>query len=138
MEEISAGIIPTYQEKGISLFLVIKQQQGHWGFPKGHLERGEDMLAAARREVREEVGIEEVEIIPNLSHTETYFIEKDGEQVTKNVTYFLGVVKNKDVSVQKEEVSDYVWLPYKEAIERATFEGSKNALAVLYHNSPLR
>lgn len=32
--------------------------KGRWGFPGGHLERGETVIAAALRELREETGIE--------------------------------------------------------------------------------
>jgi len=37
--------------------LVIRQRTGAWVFPKGHLDPGEDHLAAAVREVEEEAGI---------------------------------------------------------------------------------
>ena len=32
--------------------------KGRWGFPGGHLERGETVTAAALRELREETGVE--------------------------------------------------------------------------------
>lgn len=137
MREISAGIIPVYKKPSEPLFLIIKQRKGHWGFPKGHLESNEDTLSAAKREVKEEVGIQEISIEKGISHTERYLIEKDGKKIQKKVTYFLGVVKSRRVYLQKEEVIDYKWLPYKQALARATFEGSKNALTVLFNKSSL-
>src|SRR6056297_587751 len=38
--------------------LVIRQRNGSWVFPKGHLDPGEDHLATALREVEEEAGID--------------------------------------------------------------------------------
>jgi 8-oxo-dGTP pyrophosphatase MutT (NUDIX family) len=42
------------------LFLMLRAYR-NWDFPKGMVELGEDPLAAARREVREETSIEDLE-----------------------------------------------------------------------------
>ncbi|GEM90698.1 NUDIX hydrolase [Oceanithermus desulfurans] len=38
--------------------LLIRDRMGFWVFPKGHVEKGETLEAAAVREVREEAGVE--------------------------------------------------------------------------------
>jgi predicted NUDIX family NTP pyrophosphohydrolase len=38
--------------------LFVKKDEGHWSIPKGETEPGEDRLAAAVREFKEETGIE--------------------------------------------------------------------------------
>ena len=38
--------------------LFAKKEDGHWSIPKGEVEPGEEMLAAAVREFREETGVE--------------------------------------------------------------------------------
>jgi len=38
--------------------LFAKKDEGHWTIPKGEIESGEDLLAAAIREFKEETGIE--------------------------------------------------------------------------------
>ena len=43
-------------------FLLIQHHAGHWGFPKGHQEKGEDDLTTARRELQEETGIKQIKI----------------------------------------------------------------------------
>src|SRR5262245_53348487 len=72
---ISAGLL-LYRGRGNDLqFLLVHpggpyfvhKDEGHWTIPKGEVEQGEDLLATAIREVREEVGIElapEAEFIP--------------------------------------------------------------------------
>ncbi len=37
--------------------LLIRDRQGYWCFPKGHLDKGESLAQAALREVEEETGI---------------------------------------------------------------------------------
>ena len=43
--------------------LVVNQRGTSWSLPKGHLDPGEDALAAARREIYEESGIRDLEFI---------------------------------------------------------------------------
>ena len=38
--------------------LLIQQTEGHWGFPKGHVEEGETELETAIREVKEETNLD--------------------------------------------------------------------------------
>ncbi|MDG1555215.1 MAG: NUDIX domain-containing protein, partial [Candidatus Poseidoniaceae archaeon] len=45
--------------------LLLQYPQGHWDFPKGHVEEtDEDHFSTARRELNEETGISEIEFIP--------------------------------------------------------------------------
>ena len=39
--------------------VVVNQNHNSWSLPKGHVERGEELLPAAMREIREETGIPE-------------------------------------------------------------------------------
>lgn len=54
--------------------LLIKQRAGHVSFPKGHVEAGEDEYATARREVREETGIE-IAIEDGFREVESYTLK---------------------------------------------------------------
>jgi 8-oxo-dGTP pyrophosphatase MutT (NUDIX family) len=41
---------------------VVLHDGDFWGFPKGHIDEGEDALAAAKREIQEEIGISLLEL----------------------------------------------------------------------------
>jgi bis(5'-nucleosidyl)-tetraphosphatase len=133
MDEIikdkSFGIVPAARrEDGIWRFLLIKQQAGHWAFPKGHAEEDETEIEAATRELEEETGVSVMKVWPNESWSENYIFEQGGKRFDKTVTYFLGIVKNTKVTPQAEEVDDYMWLEYKEARKKLTFENAKRIL----------
>ena len=61
--ESSAGGVVVRMDQGRPLFLLIRDSYGNWGFPKGHLERGERADTAALREVMEETGLRSVSVI---------------------------------------------------------------------------
>jgi 8-oxo-dGTP pyrophosphatase MutT (NUDIX family) len=72
--------------------LVVNQRGLSWSLPKGHIEEGEDTLAAARREIYEESGVKELRLIKPLgSYTRSkigFHGGEDGAEV-KNLTFFL-------------------------------------------------
>jgi len=64
--------------------LLIRDRNGYWVFPKGHIDPGETPEEAARREVREETGIE-AEILAPLGVTR--YQNDRGE--TREIRWFL-------------------------------------------------
>ena len=54
-KETSCGCIITKNNK---VLLVYEKRGNFWGFPKGHMEAGETEIDTAKREVKEEVGME--------------------------------------------------------------------------------
>ncbi len=60
------------------LVLVVNQSGTSWSLPKGHLEDGEDALAAARREILEEAGVGDLDLVRELGSYQRYRIALDG------------------------------------------------------------
>ena len=60
MPRLSAGVVVVRRAAAECLFLLLRAYR-NWDFPKGVVEPGEDPLAAARREVREETSIEDLQ-----------------------------------------------------------------------------
>ena len=56
---LSAGIVPVRRYQKEWRFLLLRAFR-NWDFPKGVVESGEDPLDAAKREVAEETGIEDL------------------------------------------------------------------------------
>ena len=129
VKDFSYGVVPYLVKDGEIEYLVVKHAEGgHWAFPKGHPESGENPITTAKRELREETGIENVELNESVSMQEKYVFEKGGVTIDKTVEFFVGEVKDESAKVQKEEITDYAWLGYNAARERLTYEGGKEIL----------
>ena len=89
---LSAGVVVVRRAPAGWLFLMLRAYR-NWDFPKGVVDPGEQPLAAARREVREETLIEDLQFNWGEEHYETapysnnkiarYYL---GETLTERVT----------------------------------------------------
>lgn len=124
--EKSAGAVVFFEGREGIEFLLIKA--GYWEFPKGLVEAGEDEQAAARREVREETGLD-VELLGGFREVIGYFYRRKngGGLVKKEVVYFLGRAKTQ-TQVLSWEHQQARWVSYVDAMELLEY---KNARAIL-------
>lgn len=128
--DYSVGVIPIHVEAGVRRYLLVQHVAGHWGFPKGHPDKGETMRETALRELAEETGITDVTLLGRHTVSETYFFTKrSGKTVRKLVDYFLGVVPEPSVVPQPKEVVDFAWGDAEETAARLTFDEGRSVLA---------
>ncbi|HNS49320.1 MAG TPA: NUDIX domain-containing protein [bacterium] len=72
--------------------LVVNQRGRAWSLPKGHLEPGEEPLAAARREIHEETGLKNLRHLGELGGYRRFRLDAEGGDDTselKCITLFL-------------------------------------------------
>jgi 8-oxo-dGTP pyrophosphatase MutT (NUDIX family) len=60
--------------------LIVSQKGTSWSLPKGQIEGNESELEAARREIYEEAGIRELELVGELGSYQRYKLGKDGSE----------------------------------------------------------
>jgi 8-oxo-dGTP pyrophosphatase MutT (NUDIX family) len=135
VKEISAGIIPYRECEGEREYLLLLYPGGHWSFPKGHLESGEDFEETALRELEEETSIspDRVLLDEEFKYKFKYKYTRDDQLMDKTVHYFAGKVPS-DVEVSLSfEHEDYRWLAYQEAKEKITYQNATEMLEE-FHN----
>jgi bis(5'-nucleosidyl)-tetraphosphatase len=123
-KEISYGIIPLRKKHGNWQVLIVKHGKGHWAFPKGHPETGEKPIETAERELREETGLQISNLLDLPQQKERYFFRQGTNLVDKTVIYFVAEVQG-EVSIQEREISDFKWLPLKDAKKFVTYKEAK-------------
>ena len=124
--EKSCGAVVFTRINGEIKYLIIRNLMGIYGFPKGHVEKGESEVQTALREVREEVGLT-VELIEGFRCEDEHLIPRR-KNVMKHIVYFLGEYCNQDFTHQREELSDALLLDYESAMKLFQFESSKRIL----------
>ena len=124
MNEISAGAILYTEKQNEILYLVIRDNHGNCGFPKGHLEEGEDLFQAAQREIKEETGIN-ARIDRNFRRDLNYIMPNG---IAKCSVYFVAAYQDQTPVAQEGEVEEICLLPFEEALAVLTFDNMKEVL----------
>ncbi|MBI5031300.1 MAG: NUDIX domain-containing protein [Chloroflexi bacterium] len=123
IEEKSAGAVVFHRNTQIEYLLLFSN---YWGFPKGHIEKGEDERAAAIREIREESGLQ-VTLVEGFRQVDKYFFRHKGELVRKEAVFFLAEATSAESRLSHEH-SAMVWLSFEQALARLNYEGGRNVL----------
>jgi 8-oxo-dGTP pyrophosphatase MutT (NUDIX family) len=114
---LSAGVVVVRQAEEGWQFLLLRAFN-HWDFPKGMVEPGEEVLAAAVREVHEETLVDDLEFDWGHAWTSTgpyshgkvaryYLARTSAASITLPMNPELG----------RAEHSEYRWVDFDEALE---------------------
>ncbi|MBQ3459872.1 MAG: NUDIX domain-containing protein [Solobacterium sp.] len=125
--EKSCGAVVVRRRQGKVYTLMIRQNQGHWCFPKGHVEGEENEFETAEREVLEETGLK-VRFIDGFRESVVY---SPRDNVMKEAVYFLAEPCGGKEKKQDEEISEMHWADVLEALALITYDND----AVLFRKA---
>lgn len=112
---LSAGVV-VVREDAAGWRVLLLRAYNYWDCPKGLMENGEHPLAAARREVREETGIGDLDFRWGEEFTETAPYSKN-----KVARYYLAATRVAGVKLPVNEAlgrpehHEYRWLTFEAA-----------------------
>ena len=128
MQEHSCGFVLFRQVDENIYYLLMHYKAGHWDFPKGHVEEGESEVQTALRELAEETGIREVEVLDGFRYEYVYEFGGEGSRAkSKKVTFMLAKTAQIKTRLSREHIGAR-WVPYKRAEQMLTFENAKKML----------
>ena len=146
LKQHSAGGLMYRKENGQINIAMIQDQYGKWTFPKGHVEQGESLQDAARREISEEVGIDATLLhfegeLGTIEYTfesnfprdiEASGLTANGQTVTihKSVTYFLfEYTGSPELISQEGEVEETRWVPLQGIDDTNEYDDNRPIIA---------
>ncbi|PIR85340.1 hypothetical protein COU15_01230 [Candidatus Kaiserbacteria bacterium CG10_big_fil_rev_8_21_14_0_10_45_20] len=138
-QEHSAGIILfNTDNESPSVLLVLHTRGNHWGFPKGHIEKGETPEETARRELEEETGVTTYTLLPGVSFTDAYTSQSRNKPIAKEVTYFVGKTNETQGAISdamRHEIAETRFVSVRDALGLLTYESSKEMLRTILQNT---
>jgi 8-oxo-dGTP pyrophosphatase MutT (NUDIX family) len=108
---IAAGGLVTNEHNELLLIF----RRGKWDLPKGKLDKGEKLEHCAIREVEEETGLKNIELLPPL--TITYHTYHEGSRFILKESYWYGMKVSgaqKGVPQTEEDIQEIKWVKMEE------------------------
>ena len=118
------------------LVLVVNQKGQSWSLPKGHIDEGESALDAAKREIYEESGISQLELLSELGNYQRSRIALGGDDTSEQKTIFMFLFKT-DQSLLKPidpENPEARWVNKNEVADLLTHRKDKEFFLSVKNN----
>ena len=127
-EKSCGAVIYRKKDNNLEFLAISHRNDGHWGFPKGHVEDNESEEETAVREVYEEAGLQ-VALINGFKVSVEYLTKQD---TMKEVIFFLAKAQKQSVHIQLDEIKDYKWASFQHTKQILSYESSKDVLEQAY------
>ncbi|SDJ18092.1 NUDIX hydrolase [Chryseobacterium jejuense] len=123
--EAAGGLV--IKPEGEMLFI---RRLGKWDLPKGKMEKGESREESAVREIEEETGLRDVELVQFINTTYHIYIERNGEKILKCTHWFEMNFNGEDTSKPQieEGITEVAWkntTQIEEEVFPSTFKNIK-------------
>lgn len=122
-EPTAGGIIfRHHKDSGDLEILLIQDAKERWTIPKGHIEPGETAQQTARREIGEEVGLFDIDILGWLGKIHFRYRRVDKLVLMTTQIYLVRAGKDSDDIKEEDWMKDARWMPFQEAFDLIEYE----------------
>jgi len=111
--------------------VVCIHRRGSWDLPKGKLDDGESVEACALREVKEELGITDVNVIASAGQTVHGYTRGRGYHVKTTHWFWMTSPATSFTPQTSEEIDAVEWVPWEEARTRVAYRTLKELLKTI-------
>lgn len=128
--QIAGGIVIGPNKKVI----IVNQNGNSWSLPKGHLDKGENYLQAAVREIEEETGVKQLDFIEELGSYQRYKIGLEADEdksELKNIKIFLFTTNETVLKPQDPDNPEARWVEPDKINEYLTHQKDKQFIELI-------
>lgn len=120
-EPTAGGIVFRHNKDNLEI-LLIQDAKDRWTIPKGHIEEGETAQQAAKREIAEEAGLNDTDMLGWLGKIHFRYRREDKLVLITQQIYLMRAKGNTN-AIQKEEwMKGIKWFSFDEAFEKIEYE----------------
>lgn len=121
-EPTAGGIVFRRDKEGGIEILLIQDTKDRWTIPKGHIEEGETAQETAKREIGEEAGLTDTEILGWLGKIHFRYRRVD-KLVLMTTQIYLVRAGGDTNAIQKEEwMNGIKWFKFNDALDAIEYE----------------
>jgi ADP-ribose pyrophosphatase YjhB (NUDIX family) len=123
-EPTAGGIVFRYSKDNKSQveILLIQDSKGRWTIPKGHIEEGESARQTAEREIREETGLQTMQVGAWLGKI-NFRYRRGSSLVLMTTEIFLVKALGNTNGIKPEKwMSSLAWLSAQDALEKIEYD----------------
>ena len=121
-EPTAGGLVFLHNKEGKVEILLIQDAKDRWTIPKGHIEEGETAQATAKREIGEEAGLNNVEVLNWLGKIHFRYRRVD-KLVLMTTQIYLVRAKGDTNAIQKEDwMNGIKWFSFHDALDVIEYE----------------
>ncbi|HKH89337.1 MAG TPA: NUDIX domain-containing protein [Nitrososphaera sp.] len=116
------------EDNSESEYLLLHYSAGHWDFPKGNLETGENEKQTTIREIWEETRITGIEFLDDFRMKIEYKYRHGKKLVRKEVVLYLVRARTRKVILSHEHIG-FAWRKFDDAMQQLSYLNAKNLLS---------
>lgn len=130
-EPTSGGIIFRLSEdqKDIEI-LLIQDSKDRWTIPKGHIEPGETAKITAKREIEEETGLKNVNVLSWLGKIHFKYRRLDKLVLMTTQVYLVEALDNKEMPMKEKWMKGIKWFKFADAIDAIEYDDIEKLMLI--------